>query len=74
MDDFALIQQKLETAGNPEKATFLPQFFRAEPGGYGEGDQFLGVSVPDQRRIAKEFKEVTPATAREAGWPDPRDA
>lgn len=37
----------------PEKAAFLPKFFKAFPGGYGEGDQFLGVIVPDQRKIAK---------------------
>lgn len=39
----------------PKKAAFLPNFFKAFPGGYGEGDQFLGVSVPDQRKIAKGF-------------------
>lgn len=43
----------------PDKAEFLPGFFRAIPGGYGEGDQFLGVIVPDQRKIAKQFYELT---------------
>lgn len=44
----------------PEKEAFLPGFFKAFPGGYGEGDQFLGVTVPDQRAIAKQFfKEIS---------------
>lgn len=38
-----------------EKAAFLPGFFDVRPGGYGEGDHFLGVVVPDQRAVAKQF-------------------
>jgi 3-methyladenine DNA glycosylase AlkD len=44
----------------PEKGEFLPKFFKAFPGGYGEGDQFLGVTVPDQRKIAKAcFQDIS---------------
>jgi 3-methyladenine DNA glycosylase AlkD len=54
------IKSQLDRRVNFEKADFLPRFFKAFPGGYGEGDQFLGVSVPDQRKIAKQFyKEIT---------------
>lgn len=49
----------LQEKSTPEKASFLPKFFKTGPGEYGEGDQFLGVTVPNQRRIAKEFfKEI----------------
>jgi 3-methyladenine DNA glycosylase AlkD len=49
------IKNDLEGLMNSEKAEFLPGFFKAIPGGYGEGDKFIGVTVPDQRRIAKKY-------------------
>ncbi|WP_100628292.1 DNA alkylation repair protein [Algoriphagus formosus] len=53
--EFALREKSI-----PEKAAFFPKFFKAFPGGYGEGDLFLGVKVPDQRKIAKQFfKEIS---------------
>ncbi|MDI1323763.1 MAG: DNA alkylation repair protein [Algoriphagus sp.] len=45
---------------NLVKAAFLPKYFKAIPGGYGEGDFFMGISVPDQRAVAKDFfKEIS---------------
>jgi 3-methyladenine DNA glycosylase AlkD len=38
-----------------EKADFLPKFFSSVPGGYGEGDQFIGVTVPNQRKVARKY-------------------
>lgn len=46
------IKDELELYSDKEKAAFLPRFFQAYPGGYGGRDVFIGVSVPNQRKIA----------------------
>lgn len=55
-----IIKDELLKYADPEKAKFLPKFFRADPGGYGAGDQFIGVSVPKQRKVAKEYYKQVP--------------
>ncbi|NLZ38679.1 MAG: DNA alkylation repair protein [Firmicutes bacterium] len=55
MSNLSFVKENLKFYANAEKAEFLPRFFQAFPGGYGEGDRFLGVSVPDQRRVAKKY-------------------
>ncbi len=52
------VLNELQALIRPDKAEFLPKFFQAFPGGYGEGDKFLGVVVPDQRRIAKRYRTL----------------
>ncbi len=52
------VEASLCSLAKKEKAEFFPNFFRAFPGGYGEGDKFIGVVVPDQRRVAKKFREL----------------
>ncbi len=49
------IQEALAALSVPEKAEFFPKFFKTGKGEYGEGDLFLGVTVPDQRSVAKEY-------------------
>lgn len=51
----AEVEAALFEKRNETKAAFFPRFFRTGPGEYGEGDQFIGVVVPDQRKIANKF-------------------
>ena len=49
------IKNALQDLSSPEKIEFLLRFFKTGKGEYAEGDQFIGVSVPDQRIVAKAF-------------------
>ncbi|TWT50867.1 DNA alkylation repair enzyme [Rubripirellula amarantea] len=52
------IELSLREHAREDKAKFLPGFFQAVPGGYGEGDRFLGCVVPDQRKISRQFRDL----------------
>jgi 3-methyladenine DNA glycosylase AlkD len=52
----SLLIADLKAASKPEKAEFLPRYFKTGPGEYGEGDVFWGISVPEQRAIAKKYR------------------
>ena len=59
------LKAELEVLSDSEKAKKLQGFFKTGKGQYGEGDIFLGVSVPDQRKTAKKFKHVSISDAVE---------
>ena len=49
------ILEALQFLSTPEKRDFLPYFFKTGKGQYAEGDQFIGVVVPDSRKLVKEY-------------------
>lgn len=57
------LKQELWQNASGEKAAFMPRFFKAGPGEYAEGDKFLGVTVPIQRKVAVKFKDLSLADA-----------
>lgn len=53
------LQHDLKKLIDPAKAAFLPRFFKTGKGQYGEGDVFLGITVPKQRSVAKKYKNLS---------------
>ena len=55
LQNIQIVKAELNSYVNQEKAEFLPKFFQAYSGGYGEGDKFIGVTVPNLRKVAKKY-------------------
>ena len=49
------IKKDLAQLGDPERAKNSLWFFKTGKGQYGEGDIFLGIPVPEQRKVAKKY-------------------
>ncbi|MBD2176894.1 DNA alkylation repair protein [Pseudanabaena sp. FACHB-1998] len=49
------LKNSLNNLTSPIKAVELSRFFKTGKGEYGEGDRFLGITVPEQRKLAKQF-------------------
>ncbi len=52
------LRRDLRSVADPEKAKILQRFFKTGPGEYAEGDHFLGVIVPKQRRLVRQYRTM----------------
>ena len=52
------VKLALREFADAERAVQCRRYFKAGPGEYGEGDQFIGLTVPQQRKIARKFRDL----------------
>ncbi|MFC2068073.1 DNA alkylation repair protein [Chloroflexota bacterium] len=53
------LQIELRKLAKPEKIPIYRNFFKTGEGEYGEGDEFIGVTVPDSRKVAKANVDIS---------------
>ncbi len=54
----APLEKELQQEADKERGSFLSGFFKTGKGQYGEGDIFLGISVPQLRFIAAKYIDL----------------
>jgi 3-methyladenine DNA glycosylase AlkD len=61
MKDISVKKLKAELlkVANQEKAKILSKFFKTGKGEYADGDKFLGITVPVQRKIARKYLNLS---------------
>ena len=52
------VAAELKALAKPTRAFELQRFFKTAKGQYGEGDIFLGLTVPEVRTIARKYKKL----------------
>ena len=52
----AALRADLMALADPDYATHSLRFFKTGPGQYGEGDKFLGLTVPEMRTIVRKYR------------------
>jgi 3-methyladenine DNA glycosylase AlkD len=52
------IARRLRQRADESRIPGLQRFFKTGPGEYAEGDEFIGITVPDLRRICRECRDA----------------
>jgi 3-methyladenine DNA glycosylase AlkD len=52
------LQEHLSCLADPERASHHLRFFRCGPGEYGEGDRFMGITVPQLRAASRTWRAL----------------
>ena len=52
-------QNEFRKLGNKDRANINARFFKTKKGEYGEGDKFLGITVPATRLFAKTYNNLS---------------
>jgi 3-methyladenine DNA glycosylase AlkD len=60
----AAIRAELRRLGNPARGAHSQRFFKTGPGQYGEGDKFLGLTVPEMRVIVRNYRGLDDAAVQ----------
>lgn len=53
------VKNTLLSLSQPERAAMTARFFKTGPGQYGEGDQFMGLPMPQQHTVAKQYATLS---------------
>lgn len=54
----ATVRRALRAHADPARVAGVTRFFKCGPGEYGDGDRFIGVTVPAQRAVARRFRDL----------------
>ena len=63
-NSYQSVVSELASLADPARAKSSAWFFKTGKGQYGEGDQFLGINVPTQRKIALRYRDLPHAAVQ----------